>query len=486
MPVSEAMRQVEWEIDERLKQLPLWRFARDKVLRATLDLYRDAHEHVEIACVLAFTSGRQEDFLVLNQQLQRFQAGFFQVLKWALTLCSEQSAETFFHQMIYEAQDLGAKYETLVDSLKAAKHGVVEIVVDEGTRQVTVYEGGDITGTDWGLVDRQRNANLFHSHVSLAEDGDQLTKAWTAGVYRRTVSWLGALAMSALSKATIFCMPNGVLVPLPYRSVVVRVPEPPDQQFQAVLDDLTLGSEKLTEPEIWRYVSWLDTPLVVIGTERQGPSDLLIALATIGGEDHMLRLAATADKAQYEKVSGLRESRMIKRCSELLEQQGWKVDPHYKLHNPDKEIDVYAIREGVHLVLQLKSTLRPEAAGEVYNRNEDINAGIAQARDTRTRIGAEAIGAVITDGYRGDYSTWSKAIEHQIPIGTLEDISDIARNPRQIFELLKTRVGFTGVPPEGAPFERACELMGWNFRIVDSRPSSSEGVVSMKHDAHAT
>jgi hypothetical protein len=159
---------------------------------------------------------------------------------------------------------------------------------------------------------------------------------------------------------------------------------------------------------------------------------------------------------------------MIERCSELLEQQGWKVYPRYKLHNPDREIDVYAIREGAHLVLQLKSTLRPEAAGEVYSRNEGILDGIAQARDTRARIASEAIGAVITDGYRGDYSTWSMAVEEQIPIGTLEDISDIARNPYQTFDLLKARVGFAGAPPEGAPFERTCDLMGWKFRIVAS------------------
>ena len=121
-------------------------------------------------------------------------------------------------------------------------------------------------------------------------------------------------------------------------------------------------------------------------------------------------------------------------------------------------------------MLQLKSTLRPEAAGEVNNRNKDIIDGIAQTRDTRTRIGSGAIGAVITDGYRGDYSTWSRAVEHQISIGTLEDIPDIAHNPQQIFELLKARAGFAAVRPEGAPFERSCDLMGWTILIVDSRP----------------
>jgi hypothetical protein len=46
-------------------------------------------------------------------------------------------------------------------------------------------------------------------------------------------------------------------------------------------------------------------------------------------------------------------------------------------------------------------------------RNEGIIEGIAQAGDTRARIGSEAIGAVITDGYCGDYFTRRRALEHQ-------------------------------------------------------------------------
>jgi hypothetical protein len=141
MPVSDEMRRVEREIDERLSQLPLWRSAREDVLKATLDYYRDAHEVILIETSLAITSGSEQDFFILNQQLQRFQAGFFQVLKWALTLCPERSEEIFFHEMIHEAQDLGSKYEALVDSLRLANNDLVEIVVDKNARQVTVYEG---------------------------------------------------------------------------------------------------------------------------------------------------------------------------------------------------------------------------------------------------------------------------------------------------------------------------------------------------------
>jgi hypothetical protein len=75
---------------------------------------------------------------------------------------------------------------------------------------------------------------------------------------------------------------------------------------------------------------------------------------------------------------------------------------------------------------------------------------------------------VITDGYRGDCSTWREAIDRRIAIGTLEDIEDLAREPYRIFELLKERVGFDADPPTGAPHERSFDLMGWAVRIVDS------------------
>ena len=51
-------------------------------------------------------------------------AGVFYVLKWALTFCSEQSTETFDEMMVHSVQEVGAHYETLVDALKLAEHGL--------------------------------------------------------------------------------------------------------------------------------------------------------------------------------------------------------------------------------------------------------------------------------------------------------------------------------------------------------------------------
>lgn len=470
MPVSDLMRSAEQEIDTSLSQLPIWRSARDNVLNATLDFYRGAYLTLSAITAQAAMSGGQESVTYVSAQLlQRLQAGCFQVLKWALLWCPEKSSQTFSDEMIHQAQQFGACYEALVDSLKLANHDLLQIVVDQRSRQVTVYEGGDVTGVDWSLVEHQRRSNLCHSHFSLTEDSDQLTRAWSAGAYRRTVSWL-ATVTAQLQEPVTFTQPSGDRVPLFPEPIVVRIPEPPDLEFQPVLDALTLTAARLTGSELWQHVSWLDTPLVALGAEKLGPSDLLVALAGIGREDHMLRLAAALDPEQYSSVSGLREERMIERCRQALEQEAWTVHPKYLLKHPTREVDIYAIRNGLHLVLELKSTLRPETPWEVHKRNQDILTGIAQARERSEQIDPGAIGVVITDGYRGDYVTWRSAIDHHIPIGTLEDIPDLAQDPRQVFDLLRARVGFESEPPQGAPFERSCSLVDWTLRLVDSTP----------------
>lgn len=77
---------------------------------------------------------------------------------------------------------------------------------------------------------------------------------------------------------------------------------------------------------------------------------------------------------------------------------------------------------------------------------------------------------VITDGYRGDYLTWASALEHDIPIGTLRDLKDIAENPIDAIKLLKERVGFDSNRPAQPIPDRSFEIMGWTMRVVDAPP----------------
>jgi hypothetical protein len=309
MPVNDAMRRVEREIDDRLRELPLWRCAKGSVLKTTLDYYRNYHETISLMMIYtASIGGGEEAFYNLNLQLQRLQAGVFQILKWALVWCPEHSAETFTDEMIHQVQDLGGKYEALVDALKYAKYDQIEIAVDESARQVTVYEGGDVTGADWNLVDHQRRTNLVHSHVSLTEDADQLTNAWTAGAYRRAIRWLGDLAREGQGDTVMFTLPSGGHVPLFSRPTIIRVPEPQDREIGAVLEDLTLTPEKVAGPRFWAYVYWLDTPLVAVGTERLGPSDLLVALAGLAGDDRAIVVPALSLCFQKRWISRKLES----------------------------------------------------------------------------------------------------------------------------------------------------------------------------------
>src|SRR5207244_11079705 len=111
-------------------------------------------------------------------------------------------------------------------------------------------------------------------------------------------------------------------VPLFPRPKGVAIPDPTDPRMRAVLDDLTLTPEKLAGRDFWRYHTWLDTPVIVAGAERLCPSDALIALGGMTGDDHMLRLAALVDAPQYVRVSGLREARLSDAGREILEPRG--------------------------------------------------------------------------------------------------------------------------------------------------------------------
>ena len=321
-------------------------------------------------------------------------------------------------------------------------------------------------------MEHQQRTNPFRAHVPLTEDADQLTVAWTAGDYRRTAAWLRDLAAKAQREQTVMFAPPGVdPVPLFPRPTVVRIPEPPDLKMEAVLEDLTLTPEKLVGQGFWQYGSWIDTPVILAGTERLSPSDALIALGGMAGDDHMLRLAALVDGPQYVRVSGLREERMIALCRRILEPLQWNVTPRFRQSDPPGEVDVYAVRGRDRMVIQLKSTLRPESPWEVYKRNADILDGIEQAHRARAQLGEDVTGVVITDGYRGDFASWRVGLERRVAIGTLEDLDAIASDPGQAFEILSQRAGL-GRESRSESRERSCDIMGWSLQLVDARPGA--------------
>jgi hypothetical protein len=134
MAVSDDVRQIEKEIDERIAALPLWRGARARVIRAALDHYPDAIEVLMATGVAAIIAGDADAIHVPLLVEGRLRAGVFYVVKWALALCPEESTEVLVLDdgMITSAREIGAHYEALVDSLKLADRGLAEIDVDRG------------------------------------------------------------------------------------------------------------------------------------------------------------------------------------------------------------------------------------------------------------------------------------------------------------------------------------------------------------------
>jgi hypothetical protein len=218
----------------------------------------------------------------------------------------------------------------------------------------------------------------------------------------------------------------------------------------------------------WRLVALLDTPIVQVGDRFCGLSSDLKTIAHI--DDYMPRLAARLDSKQYSAAATLREDRMISMCRNALEQcvPPWSVAARVVYKNPPQEADLVISRGANTLVLQLKSTLRPETPWEVYKRNEGLIDGIYHTKGLVDR-GVAKQGFVVTDGYRGDYACWAKALVYGIPITTLYDLKVIASDPIAAIAEVKNRVGIpdhSPGPSEGVA-DREVELMGWTLHFRD-------------------
>ena len=161
---------------------------------------------------------------------------------------------------------------------------------------------------------------------------------------------------------------------------------------------------------------------------------------------------------------------MIKMCKDAFEQcsPSWSLRDRVHFSNPAQQADIIATRGTESLVLELKSTLRPETPWEVYKRNDDIIHGIKQAKAVIDR-GAATYSFVVSDGYRGDYVCWAEALSFATPIGTLSDLAEIASDPATAVPALKAKVGITGdsMPPHERLPDRETTVAGWKLRLVD-------------------
>lgn len=231
-------------------------------------------------------------------------------------------------------------------------------------------------------------------------------------------------------------------------------------------EDLTLTQHKIDSDMKWKLAEWQDCPLVQIGPRVYSVSSVVQALT--GYEDYMLRVAVLNDREQYEKVSGLREERMLAVCKMVFEDAGWSFQPRFRLKDPPREIDGYAARGQQDVVVQLKSTLRPHSPWEVYKRNSDVIDGIRHTAEVLPRFREGAVGFVVTDGYEGDYSTWVESLRTRVPVAALQDLGLIAGDPEGAYQILARRAGIEGKPTSQPLPERVTDLCGWTLRVIDS------------------
>lgn len=476
MSVSDRVREIEKAIDADIRALKIWRRSKAGVLADLMHTYRDAIEVVFLqlfflqthAATLDVSGG---DVGGLVAQESRLRAGILWSLKWASEFCPENgSAEVSTPDELTDLVFLGADYEVFVDALKYANYELMDIEIDEQSRTLICYEGRQATVFDAAIVLQQRITNPRTHQVSLTEDGDQITSRWVAGDYRQVMR---GLASYAASEENVICMDPAYLAQLGMAEVSMPQPtliwfDRPDQPPDChVFDDLVLQTT-IDSALKWRLVALLDTPIVKVEQKYCALSSDIKALSLI--DDYMLRLAARVDERQYAIAAGLREDRMIKMCKDAFEQcsPSWSVRDRVRFSNPAQQADIIATRGTESLVLELKSTLRPETPWEVYKRNDDITHGIKQAKSVIDR-GAATYSFVVSDGYRGDYVCWAEALSSATPIGTLSDLAEIASDPATAVPALKAKVGITGdsMPPHERLPDRETTVAGWKLRLVD-------------------
>jgi hypothetical protein len=468
MGVSEEVRAVEQQIDQKIEGLRHWQAPRSRLLRAVLEYYRDAIEAVYMGVAWALETGQPTAIQGALAVETHLHLGVLQSLKWAGTLSPESGGDMAAlpnDEELCALAEQGHFYVNFVDALKMAKHGLNTIRLDKVSGALHVYEGGNVTGFDRTIIEHQHSTNPFHIHSVLTDDTDQLTSDWNCADFRRVARKIVGAAEKVETETVVSTLHGNT--DLFKRPVVFEAPEPEIQADLAVLDNLSFPSPKLTGTEIWNWTGWMDRPLVEIDGKRYGVSSLVKTALGRASESAMLRLAARVDPTQYSRVNQLRHDRMIDRCLAVLKTSGWIARPRFCLRNPDAEIDVFAEKDNERILLELKSTLRPESPWEAYKRNQEIIKGIGQVHDFLKRL-HRGVGFVLTDGYRGDHDTWAAAIRAGISTGTLDDMDLISKFPKSAGDALKRFAGIGLSGPSGPIETREFVLAGRTIRLIDA------------------
>jgi hypothetical protein len=129
MVVAPRVREIENEIDSKVRALKIWQRPKQAVLADIMQAYRDSIEVVFAEC-LFFQLHAEHDRAaaggigVVRAQENRWRAGTLWALKWASEFCPEDGGTGSSRpEELADLLTLGAMYETFVDALKRANHG---------------------------------------------------------------------------------------------------------------------------------------------------------------------------------------------------------------------------------------------------------------------------------------------------------------------------------------------------------------------------
>jgi len=471
LPVSNEIRVVESEIDSEIRSLSVWKSARAIVLKGIMGIYRDLIELGFFEALDANVFDSNSDLLEAFKHEDRIRCGVLWALKWATEYCPRAGRNnSISKEGLLETVLLGQTYDVFVDVLKYAENDLVKLSAVRESKEIICYEGKNLTGFDLDIVEYQQTHRPTSFQAALTNDSDQLTSHWNAGDYRKVIRQLAKYS-SAQERQIVVDPKYLAMLGKKHASVsqptLVWLNRPQDEVDSYVFNSLTLPSV-MDESVKWNARSFLETPIVNVENKFCALSSDLKAVACV--DDYMLRLAARVDPTQYSSVSGLREDRMIDTCKAAFESESnpWKFRCRFRLNDPPQEGDISVSRSSDSFVIELKSTLRPETPWEVYKRNCGLLEGISQAV-ALVRRGVARRGLVITDGYRGDYRCWEKALRYDVPIGTLFEVNELAQDPNVAVELMKRRAGVAvAEKTERRMRDRKACLLGWTLRLVDS------------------
>ena len=196
--VGADVRQVEAEIDSCIRRMPIWNVKREVLLQHLMTIWRDGLELVHLryahAAIFQVEEGLQSS--LATEHL--ISTGAYQAIKWAMEYARDDGLEEVSDKALIDVvMTVPVPYMLLVDALKLGAHDRAEFSVDQDSKILTIYEGGNVSGHDSAIVRRDHTTVPFHKQSPLVDDADQLTTRWTAGEYRQYWHWLRSIAERA-------------------------------------------------------------------------------------------------------------------------------------------------------------------------------------------------------------------------------------------------------------------------------------------------